>query len=377
MRFLNYGGAIALPFAILVFSACSSSPPPPEINLLENIDFELHKIDAVKYAPDEYNKFKVNLRVLKDKIVQEESKFSIFRNYESIQKNIRDIIADGKKLLIDINEDKSKRKEIISDKIKKLEDKARIINELTLKVNVGASTRKLLTKGDIAIREAKASIDIERYDSTMEKVESATALLNEAEKLVIPTLKRYSQNDIINKWRKSVRDAIEESKRKKMAAIVVDKAERTLTLYKTGKILQVFNIGFGRYGYRDKLFSGDDATPEGRYKIIKKSGKGESKYYKALLLDYPNQEDRKEFLKAKKRGLISKNARIGGLIEIHGGGEDSTTNGCIALENSHMDELFDKVAIGTPVTIVGATSIENELYFGLKELEGNSNLIKR
>ncbi|HLA50184.1 MAG TPA: L,D-transpeptidase, partial [Thermodesulfovibrionia bacterium] len=200
----------------------------------------------------------------------------------------------------------------------------------------------------------------------------ASALLNEAEKLVTPTLRRYSQNDIINKWRKFVRDTVDESKRKKMAAIVVDKAERTLTLYRNGKILQTFNIGFGRYGYRDKLFSGDDATPEGRYKIIKKSGRGESKYYKALLLDYPNQEDKKEFLKAKKRGLIAKNARIGGLIEIHGGGEDSTTNGCIALENNHMDELFDKAAIGTPVTIVGATSIENELYIGLKELKGDS-----
>jgi len=372
MRFLNYGRAIALPFAILFFSACSSSPPPPEINLLENIDFELHKIDAVKYAPDEYNKFKVNLRVLKDKIIQEESKFSIFRNYEPIQKNIGDIIGDGKRLLITINEDKSKRKEKISDKIKRLEDKARIINELTLKVNVGASTRKLLTKGGIAISEAKASINSNRYDSAMEKVENAAALLNEAEKLVTPTLRRYSQNDTINKWRNFVRETIDESKRKKMAAIVVDKAERTLTLYKNGKILQTFNIGFGRYGYRDKLFSGDDATPEGKYKIIKKSGRGESKYYKALLLDYPNQEDKKEFLKAKKRGLISKNVKIGGLIEIHGGGEDSTTNGCIALENNHMDELFDKVAIGTPVTIVGATSIENELYIGLKELKGDS-----
>lgn len=371
-RFLNYGRAIALPFIILFFSACNSSPPPPEIKLIEAIDFELHKIDAVKYAPDEYNKFKVNLRMLKDKIVQEESKLSFLKNYDSIQKNIGAISGDGKRLLIAINEDKSKRKEKISDKIKKLEAKAGIINKLTLKVNVGASTRKLLTKGGIALSEAKASIDSNRYDSAMEKVEDAAALLNGAEKLVTPILKRYSQNDIINKWRKFVRDTIDESKRKKMAVIVVDKAERTLTLYINGKILQAFNIGFGRYGYRDKLFSGDDATPEGRYKIIKKSGRGESKYYRALLLDYPNQEDRKEFLKAKKRGLISKNARIGGLIEIHGGGEESTTNGCIALENNHMDELFDKVAIGTPVTIVGATSIENELYYGLKGLEGDS-----
>ncbi len=56
------------------------------------------------------------------------------------------------------------------------------------------------------------------------------------------------------------------------------------------------------------------------YKIIEKKQNGQTKYYKALLLNYPNEDDKKRFLANKKNGIISKDAKIGNLIEIHGNG---------------------------------------------------------
>lgn len=44
-------------------------------------------------------------------------------------------------------------------------------------------------------------------------------------------------------------------------------------------------------------------------------------YYKALLLDYPNAQDRLEFRRKKEEGVLPQKARIGGLIEIHGKGD--------------------------------------------------------
>ncbi|MBI3812860.1 MAG: L,D-transpeptidase [Nitrospinae bacterium] len=357
-------------FCFIFFSACSQ-PPPPATKLIENIDFELHKGDAEKYIPIEYNNFRKELRTIRDRIIQEESKFSPFRDYEPILKNIGDIEKEGMGLIKIIQKKSAEKKEKIAENLKNLEDKARIIDELTLKIHAGSYARKKLTLGSLAIKEAKISLENNRYDSAGEKIETASAYLSDAEKSVIPLLKRYSHNDLIERWKKSVRDTIEEAKKRKTAAIIVNKAERILKLYKDGKSLMSFNIGIGKNGYRDKLFSGDRATPEGRYRVIKKSGAGESKYHKALLLDYPNHEDRREFLKAKKTGLISKNAKIGGLIEIHGGGKDSTTYGCISLENHEMDALFERAAVGTAVTIVGATSLENELSHGLVELKKN------
>ena len=100
---------------------------------------------------------------------------------------------------------------------------------------------------------------------------------------------------------------------------------------------------------------GDNATPEGRYRIIRKRGRGETRYHRALEIDFPNAEDRRAFTAAKRDGRIPANARIGGLIEIHGDGGKGAdwTNGCVAMTNTTMEELFRQVAVGTPVTIVG------------------------
>ncbi len=82
---------------------------------------------------------------------------------------------------------------------------------------------------------------------------------------------------------------------------------------------------------------------------------GQSKYYRALLLDYPNDADRERFAAAQRRGEIPRDARIGGLIEIHGEGGrgQNWTEGCVALSNRDIDDLFPRVSVGTPVTIVG------------------------
>ena len=95
--------------------------------------------------------------------------------------------------------------------------------------------------------------------------------------------------------------------------------------------------------------------PEGRYRIVKKKDLGQSVYHRALLLDYPNAEDRRRFAAAKKRGEIPRASAIGGLIEIHGDGErgQNWTDGCVALRNRDMDELYARVPLGTRVTIVG------------------------
>lgn len=102
-----------------------------------------------------------------------------------------------------------------------------------------------------------------------------------------------------------------------------------------------------------KLFAGDAATPEGKYKVVRARHTGSS-FYKALSLDYPNEHDRKRFEENKRRGIISHKARIGGNIEIHGeGGKNRDwTEGCVALTNADMDHIMKYVSVGTPVTIV-------------------------
>ena len=64
-------------------------------------------------------------------------------------------------------------------------------------------------------------------------------------------------------------DTVAESKARGTTAFVVSKLERKLHIYKKGILTASYDIGLGRFGLSDKMFSGDEATPEGRYKIIR------------------------------------------------------------------------------------------------------------
>ena len=102
--------------------------------------------------------------------------------------------------------------------------------------------------------------------------------------------------------------------------------------------------------------AGDKATPEGNYHITSKKAGGGTGYHKAMLLDYPNADDRAHFAQLKRQGLISGRSGIGNLIEIHGNGGRGFdwTSGCVGMRDRDIDDLYRVVGSGTRVTIVGS-----------------------
>jgi hypothetical protein len=167
---------------------------------------------------------------------------------------------------------------------------------------------------------------------------------------------RVRDPELLRQWAAWVDGAIELSRRAGESAIVVDKLRRRLYLYERGVEVRFFAVELGSRGLERKLHAGDRATPEGLYRVTERRERGQTRFYKALLLDYPNSEDERRFREAIRRGEIPPHSRIGGLIEIHGeGGRDlDWTQGCIALTNQDMDRIFEHAPVGTSVTVVGA-----------------------
>jgi murein L,D-transpeptidase YafK len=150
-------------------------------------------------------------------------------------------------------------------------------------------------------------------------------------------------------WPISVQGARPEVKADK---VIVEKAKRVLTLMKEGTILKTYNVSLGREPVGPKTEQGDGKTPEGKYVVEARNPK--SQFYKSLKISYPNAADR---LQAKARGVSP-----GGLIMIHGlpngfGGLGESqrlvdwTDGCIAVTNEEMDEIWERAPIGTEVEI--------------------------
>lgn len=198
----------------------------------------------------------------------------------------------------------------------------------------------------------------------MEEVE---ANLAKVEAGISPILNRYRDSNLISRWKQWAKETIEVSKEKGIYSILIIKSEKKLILYKKGELQKSYPVGLGRNGLLKKRYARDHATPEGKYRVIHKKSK--SRYYKALLLNYPNENDKRDFYEAKKKGLLQGRAYIGGLIEIHGGGNEGLTYGCISLDNGDMEELYHLVDIGTPVTIIGALDERNRISSTLMEMQ--------
>jgi len=166
---------------------------------------------------------------------------------------------------------------------------------------------------------------------------------------------RFSDPSLLRRWRSMVEETLSESRRNGGSAIVVDKLSRRLVLYRSGRVHSVHQAELGVNGLRPKQYAGDRATPEGRYKVTAKKRRPQTKFYLALLINYPNQDDRSRFRAASAAGLMPRGVGIGSLIEIHGEGGNGRdwTDGCVALDNGDMDIVFNRVDVGTPVTIVG------------------------
>ncbi len=323
-------------------------------------EHELWRAGAPVYAVEEYRDYLESLRLAKDKLIKQKARLPWFRKYKGVKADFSAVLAKGETVLKKVREEKSARFRDNSVELRALQSRISRLKALSMKMNETEFIRINLTQAEVAFKEAEGLLDKESYPSLPEKLRIVDLHLARAEEALLEILARYADDSQVEMWRRWAAETVAEARRSGRAAIGVTKLDRKLILYKKGIVKAAYEIGLGKYGLSDKLYAGDEATPEGKYAIIKKNPS--SRFHKALLLNYPNQEDRRNFAEAKKKGLIPGRAGIGGMIEIHGGGTDSLTNGCIGLENEAIDILYSEVSVGTPVTIVGTLeSVENLL----------------
>jgi murein L,D-transpeptidase YafK len=213
----------------------------------------------------------------------------------------------------------------------------------------------------LLISEALRLLELGEYKKAKRAADQAMEKVAMVENRAGLVLDRYSRPDLIEKWRRWVKETIEWSRQNETYAIVVDKSRHTCTVYNRGQARKSYPVNLGVNGFNQKYRAGDLATPEGRYEVIRKQDMGESRYHKGLMLNYPNEEDWQRFQQAKQDRYISTAASIGGLIMLHGDGRKNVdwTQGCVALENKHMDEIYEWAEVGTPVTIVGRDATRN------------------
>ena len=167
--------------------------------------------------------------------------------------------------------------------------------------------------------------------------------------------------------------------------IVIEKASRTLSFYRNGKLLRTYQVSLGWNPDLPKKTRGDGATPEGVYEIVAK--RPSQKYGLFMALNYPNLKDvnlawwegRLSYdqyltcVEAAKKKDPTPRCPLGFGLGIHGGGVwrpyegklvRDWTFGCVALDDRDLKELYHLAQVGTPVIIYHQ---EHSLFETLKQ----------
>ena len=356
---------IALYFLAVYLTGCKTPPVPPEVERASVQEQQLWRAGASVYAPREYGGYLENIKQARQAFTKENLKLGWFRRYDLLRDRFRTAIDSGDAILAGIRKEKEERSRRIQVETAALQRRLSTLSEITLSLNEWGRARQRLSQADVMLKEAGLMAGQAKFDEADGKLRSVRDIIKEAEGVCLRLLNRYMDQRQIDSWRRMAEETVAESKAKGITAIVVSKLEKRMVIYIKGLAVAEFDVGLGFNGLSDKLHSGDDATPEGRYQITKKNSS--SHFYKALLINYPNEEDKRRFAAAKQKREIPYWVGIGGLVEIHGGGEDSLTRGCISVDDKVMDELFSMVLIGTPVTIVGTLDREGSIFKAIKD----------
>jgi hypothetical protein len=245
-------------------------------------------------------------------------------------------------------------KSVLNRKIKSLNEVSDNLDKWFISYPLSTEIRNRISKGKMLLEEAEIIFNSGKYIEADKKLTESEYLLSTSYETASESLKSYFRS--YPEWRRWAEKTIANSRDSAGYSIIVDKYSRKLIVYLNGKKKAEYSAELGRNWVGDKIHRGDKATPEGMYRITKKFDSNKTKYYKALLLDYPNEEDTAKFMAAIAKGQLPRSAKIGGLIEIHGNGGKGVdwTEGCIALSDGEMDSLFRIARVGTPVTIVGS-----------------------
>ncbi len=350
---------------ILTGTNCRTAPAPSEVEQALKQEQDLWRAGASVYASEEYEGYRQRLNEARKFYEKEELKIGFFRDYRRVKEIFTEILVEGERVKSLVESRKASQENEIRKIQDELYSRYELLNNLSLELSQRSFARNQLSQVDVILRETGRLLDKENYDEARARLKRAESLLNQAENILRRQLSRYMDEEEIIRWKKLAERAIEKSRRGNQLVILVSKLERKLTVYKGGIPIRTYDVGLGFNGLNDKLHAGDNATPEGEYKVIKKIAA--SQFGRALLINYPNEEDIKRFNEARKKGRLTPGSQIGGLIEIHGGGKDGLTRGCVALDDGEMEELFRMIPVGTPVTIVGTTDSNNKIVTILKK----------
>lgn len=347
-------------FTFLV--AFSAKPPMEAIQQAQSGLSYAREVEAEKYAPRLMVSAEGSWQLAMNEWKYQNERLIFMRNYEKLLRLTGETSQQASMAAEKALHTKDSLQSGLSNKLKAVGHKIDHFQANYAYLPLNGTTRQNFSNARLRYLESKQTFERGDYKQVGLNLDVASQLITKSVSEAHNFLSGYFKD--LPKWRRWADETIAWSRNSNATVIIVDKFAHKCYVYQGGKMKKEFDAELGPNWIGTKLYRGDKATPEGKYHVTKKKARRETKYYKALLINYPNDDDKARYDVNVKNGTIPKRG-IGNLIEIHGDGGKGInwTEGCVALTNEDMDKIYGMVSVGTPVTIVGSLR-------SLKEING-------
>lgn len=364
-------GTVIVALSVPLLAACVQQAPPDLIQSVEALDRRLVVAHSAEFAPQEYGRFVQHWVALRERLRLDDDVVGWPWEDNPFETDLRALHDEGSRVLALASDKQSAERRGAAAHVARLERRLRRFTVRVDQIGSRVALGEKRVETELLVKQARSFMEQGRFVHSKRAARQADERMTSQAAQLNSELGRYADKAQVDHWRAMVRRAVDWSKQHHAAALVVVKARKRLTLYRNGQAVASYPVRLGFNGVQEKRYEDDGATPEGTYRVIRVRDQGQTEFYRAFLLDYPNVDDQRRFQSARKTGMIPAQARIGGNIEIHGEANRqlSQTLGCVMLGNRQMDALFREVEVGTPVTIVGAVDVDNAVAVVLAQLD--------
>jgi len=366
-----HAGTVIAVMSVSLLSACVQQAPPELVQSVEVLDRQLVAAHSAEFAPAEYARFVQRWAALKERLRSDGDLVGWPWEDNPFETDLRALHEEGSRVLALAIDTRNAERRGAATHVARLERRFRRLTSGVDRIGSRVVLGEKRVETELLVKQARSFMEQGRFVQAQRVARQADQRMTNQAAQLNSELSRYADKAQVDHWRAMVRRTVDWSRQHQAAALVVVKAMRRMTLYRNGKAIASYPVRLGFNGVQEKRYEDDGATPEGTYRVIRMKDRGQTEFYRALLLDYPNAEDQRRFQAARRTGAVPSRSRIGGNIEIHGEADRglSQTLGCVMIGDRQMDALFLAVGVGTPVTIVGAVNADNQVAVVLAQLE--------
>ncbi|MBI5268021.1 MAG: L,D-transpeptidase family protein, partial [candidate division Zixibacteria bacterium] len=295
---------------VSLFSGCDK-PPTPSLDNAKARLADAARAGAIRYAEPTYRKAEALVQSGWLEIARQNGRLGPLRDYKAADSILALAVLASQEAIAKAKDSVDR----VSFKTRTgMDDLEKQIGNWTESVNGSLARYKLerfANAAELQLQVARSLHLRGEYDEALTAITKGNETLRQLSVLFADFADADARR--LGIWQSWVNETLDRSRATDGYAVIVDKSAHKTYLVKSGRLIKSYNCELGYNSAHQKLLAGDGATPEGRYQVVQIKIRS-SKYYKALLLDYPNEVDRKRFADNKRQGIISTRARIGGLI---------------------------------------------------------------